>query len=79
MEKLKMRMDAYHYYFISTGVLAVDKILSAVACAGKSYHNTEDWNERSVDNPKSCVDLIQQAADECAAEIKEAQATASNK
>lgn len=38
------RMDAYYYGFQMTGVLAVDLILSAVACAGKAYHHTEDWN-----------------------------------
>lgn len=39
-----MRLDAYYYGFDPTGNLAVDNILSAVACAGKAYHLTEDWS-----------------------------------
>lgn len=39
----KLRMDAYYYGFGSTGVPEIDKILSAVACAGKAYHHTECW------------------------------------
>jgi hypothetical protein len=38
-------MDAYYYVFERTGVDCIDKILSAVACAGKAYHRTEDWSE----------------------------------
>jgi len=40
-----IRMDAYYYFFEKTGVPEIDLILSAVACAGKAYHNTEDWQE----------------------------------
>ena len=40
-----MRLDAYYYSFIATGVLEIDRILSAVACAGKAYHHTECWND----------------------------------
>jgi hypothetical protein len=39
----KLRMNAYYYGFGETGVPEIDKILSAVACAGKAYHHTEDW------------------------------------
>ena len=42
---MALRMDAYYYYFEPTGVPEIDLILSAVACAGKAYHNTEDWQE----------------------------------
>lgn len=38
-----MRMDAYYFGFDSTGSEEIDGILSAVACAGKAYHHTEDW------------------------------------
>lgn len=41
----ELRMDAYYYSFEETGQDAVDLVLSAVACAGKAYHHTEDWNE----------------------------------
>src|SRR5687768_11773176 len=43
--KRDMRMNAYHYSFDTTGILEIDKILSAVACAGKAYHSTSEWHE----------------------------------
>jgi hypothetical protein len=69
----KLRMDAYYYGFDSTGVLAVDKILSAVACAGKGFHNTEDWNDKCEwqdHTGETPVDWIQNAANEAADEIE---------
>ena len=45
-----MRLDAYYYGFDPTGNELIDRILSAVACAGKAYHHTEDWHE-TVDVP----------------------------
>ena len=39
------RMDAYYYGFSPTGLDVIDRILSAVACAGEGYHHTEDWNQ----------------------------------
>jgi hypothetical protein len=66
--KEELRMEAYYYGFRKTGNSSVDRILSAVACAGKSYHRTEDWCERSTawighegDTP---VEWIQNAADD---------------
>lgn len=65
-----MRMDAYYYRFDSTGVLEIDKILSAIAWAGKSYHHTCDWCEDA--NPyeshtgQSPIEWIQNAANEAA-------------
>jgi seryl-tRNA synthetase len=41
----KLRMDAYYYGFDETGVKEIDLILSAVACAGKAFHHTQEWNE----------------------------------
>lgn len=38
------RMDAYYYGFAPTGLHVVDLVLSAVACAGKAYHHTDQWN-----------------------------------
>jgi len=58
-------MDAYYYAFDETDCLDVDKILSAVAWAGKMYHHTEGW----VHEDPSEIDLIQCAANKCAARI----------
>ena len=41
-----MRMNGYYYSFNSTGVQEIDTILSAVACAGKACHHTEDWEDK---------------------------------
>ena len=42
-----MRMDAYYYGFKETSVEEIDMILSAVACGGKAYHCTENWQDDS--------------------------------
>jgi hypothetical protein len=61
-----VRMDAYYYGFDPTGVPEIDRILSAVACAGNSYHNTEDWNDKSSPweghTGSTAVEWIQNAA-----------------
>ena len=68
----ELRMGAYYYGFSQTGARAVDKVLSAVACAGKAFHHTSEWNDDATfpghtgDTP---VDWIQNAADEAAREI----------
>lgn len=61
----ELRMRAYYYSFEPTGCLAVDKILSAVASAGKGCHNTEDWTEYPTDGP-NYIEQIQNAANEAA-------------
>jgi hypothetical protein len=66
-----LRMDAYYYGFTPTGVIAIDRILSAVACAGKALHSTEDWtNEVPSDygfgEGLTPAGWIQKAADEAA-------------
>jgi hypothetical protein len=38
-------MAAYYYSFDETGVDAIDIVLSAVACAGKAFHHTEEWQD----------------------------------
>lgn len=43
----KLRMYAYYYGFNDTGSPEIDLILSAVACAGKAFHHTEDWCSES--------------------------------
>ena len=40
-----MRMDAYYFGFDRTGNILIDRILSAVAVAGKWAHHTEQWND----------------------------------
>ena len=71
------RMNAYYYSFDSTGSDPVDKILSAVACAGKSFHHTDDWYEHASPQDDHTggtpIDWIQNAAIEAAAEIERLQ------
>jgi len=69
------RMDAYYYGFDKTGVEVVDKILGAVACAGKAYHHTDDWNEKTNfpyddHTGETPIEWIQNAAKEAAARIE---------
>ena len=62
------RMNAYYFGFYSTRVPEVDAILSAVACAGKSYHSTEDWGDGTsrFGDDRPYGDVIQAAANEAA-------------
>jgi predicted RNase H-like nuclease (RuvC/YqgF family) len=76
----EMRMSAYYFGFEETGDKAIDKILSAVACAGKAYHHTGEWNDGS-DYVKfdghtggTPVDWIQNAAKEAKARAEETEA-----
>lgn len=66
-----LRMHAYWFGFRPTGNEAIDRILSAVACAGKAYHHTEFWGETSEawtgHRGNSPVEWIQNAADDAAA------------
>lgn len=69
-----IRMDAYYYGFSHTGVVIIDRILSAVACAGKAYHHTEQWTGdcepyEDVHRGNSCAAWIQNAAVDAAAEL----------
>lgn len=69
----ELYMNAYYYGFKETGILEIDKILEAVAIAGKRYHNTDMWDEPSdYGDHKSCVELIQDAANNAALEFKKA-------
>lgn len=63
-----MRLNAYYYSFVPTGNEAIDRILSAVACAGKAYHHTGEWTDE-IEEPyepflrgKTCAEWIQNAA-----------------
>lgn len=87
---MAMRLNAYYYSFEPTGVEAIDRILSAIACAGKAFHLTEDWNDQVYDldengqkipNPYepflrgwTVVEWIQNAANDAAAEAHPATA-----
>lgn len=80
-----LRLSAYYYSFEPTGVESIDRILSAVACAGKSYHHTEYWTEPNDEviwdgDPEtvpqinegvmpSWAEIIQQAANEAASAV----------
>ena len=44
-----MKMQAYYYSFTPTGVEAIDRLLSAVAWAGKAYHHTDGWTDEVYD------------------------------
>jgi len=73
----KWRMAAYYYGFEATGVAAIDKILSAIACAGKCFHDTSQWVEavgKSYEyHTGDCpVDWIQNAANQAAAMLSAA-------
>lgn len=70
----KRRMDAYYYGFDATGSETIDKILGAVACAGKSSHHTENWDEEACvyddHTGKTPTEWIQNAAMEAADELE---------
>lgn len=73
MSEIKLRMDAYYYGFVPTGVEEIDLILSAVACAGKAYHHTADWHDDATYEPhtgNTPIDWIQNAANNAAAKLK---------
>lgn len=66
-----LRMDAYYFEFAETGVEAIDRILSAVAQAGKGYHHTESWGDEGLADMGefhggSYVAWIQNAANDAA-------------
>lgn len=67
-----LRMNAYYYSFDPTGVPEIDRLLSAVATAGKHYHGTEDWGLN--DEPGSETYAIQQAAQAAAEALAAEQA-----
>lgn len=71
----ELRMNAYYYAFEPTGVVAVDRILSAVAAAGKAYHHTEYWCDPG-ENGLSQIDYIQQSAVDAAAAVTSARTEA---
>lgn len=75
----KWRMDGYYFSFDKTGVAEIDKILSAIACAGKAFHATEDWNEDCSPaehlEGNTPIEWIQNAANKAAETIKQGEIT----
>lgn len=73
-----LRMNAYYYGFRSTGVELVDRVLSAVAHAGKGYHHTEGWTEPVPDYEPfrggDYVEWIQNAAVDTAQALRSIEA-----
>lgn len=64
---MRKMYNAYYYSFEATGNVEVDRILEAVAAAGKAAHNTDQWNdENDWDGGVSLADKIQNAANESA-------------
>ncbi len=67
----ELRMDAYFYGFLKTGVPEIDLILSAVACAGKAFHHTDQWTDHCLPyhghSGSTPIDWIQNAANRAAA------------
>jgi len=63
-----MNLCAYYYSFEPTGNEDIDSILEAVASAGKSFHNTEDWTDSHewLPDGMSVADKIQEAANRAA-------------
>lgn len=62
-----LRMDAYYFSFRPTGEVAIDRILSAVATAGKHFHHTQEWGEsRTFTDGETEESCIQRAANEAA-------------
>lgn len=70
---MSLRMDAYYYGFEPTGNPDIDLILSAVACAGKSFHCTDQWNDmcppREGHEGDTPIEWIQNAANKAAAKM----------
>lgn len=65
-----MRMKAYYYEFTPTDVEEIDKILSAIAHAGKASHHTDGWSNISISmepwNGDTLAEYIQRTADDAA-------------
>ena len=55
-------MHAYYHTFTPTGVDTVDAILEAIAHAGKSYHNTDQWDEPNCVAKDGYWQMIQERA-----------------
>lgn len=70
-----LRLDGYYIGFDATGVFEIDLILSAVACAGKAFHHTADWQDECPPYDHRFrgaypVDWIQNAANDAAQAIE---------
>jgi hypothetical protein len=82
MSDEELRMEAYYYSFDKTGVREIDLILSAVACAGKAYHHTDQWTEECTwpgHKGETPVEWVQNAANAAAAALAAANKRAANR
>jgi hypothetical protein len=72
-QNIDFRMDAYYYGFDKTGERSIDRILSAVAWAGKAFHSTDQWNEEAGERPGhegiTPVEWMQSAGKHAASEL----------
>lgn len=75
-KRTDLRMSAYYYSFSPTGCYAIDRILSAVACAGKAFHHTDCWADECAPYDghvgEKPIDWIQNAANDCSIDFKSA-------
>lgn len=72
-----MTICSYYFSFESTGNKDIDRILYAIAKAGKCFHHTDQWNEETAYGifdeklkGNTPVDWIQNAANDLAKSIK---------
>lgn len=65
-----LRMDAYYYGFDSTGCEPVDRVLAAVALAGKLLHSTEGWGDDLWYGDPGPVEIIEHFARDAAIEVE---------
>ena len=63
-----------YLYFDGSGSTSVDALLETLERVGNWYHNTSQWPDASYVPDKSCLDLIQDAAQVAADEIAQLRA-----
>lgn len=66
----ELRMSAYYYSFEPTNCRPVDEILSAVAIAGKRFHNTEEWDNEAIDGIQNAAKRAANAHDDLVAALE---------
>lgn len=59
-------LSAYYFAFTATGDERIDRILAAIAAAGKSFHSTDGWTDDYTGEGWDYIDLIQAAANDAA-------------
>lgn len=64
-----LRFDSYYFGLAPTGVVEIDRILAAIALAGRASHHTDGWSENYFDGP-SPAERICDAAEAAAKAFK---------